>query len=98
MRGAGRLYGSYLVLGILTALVAALGVYLWWTAAPASEVIVSFLILQSTLACLLVLRWWQRALAAGWYERNTQQAATIESASLETLPPESAVPEAPLSQ
>ena len=97
-RTAGGLYGSYVVLGILTALVAALGLYLWWTAVPASQVIVSFLILQSTLACLLVLRWWQRALAAGWYERNTQQTAAIESVSLEPLPPESAVPEVPLSQ
>ena len=97
-RSAGALYGSYVALGVLTALVAALGVYLWWTAAPASEVIVSFLILQSTLACLLVLRWWQRALAAGWYERNTQQTGAIESMSLEPLPPESAVPEVPLSQ
>jgi hypothetical protein len=97
-RSAGGLYGSYVVLGILTALVAALGLYFWWTAAPASQVIVSFLILQSTLACLLVLRWWQHALAAGWYERNTQQTAAIESVSLEPLPPESAVPEVPLSQ
>lgn len=97
-RSAGGLYGSYVLLAILAALVAAVGIYVWWTAAPASQVIVSFLILQSTLACLLVLRWWQRALAAGWYERNIQQTAAIESVSLEPLPPESAVPEVPLSQ
>jgi len=97
-RSAAELYGSYLVLGILTAVVAVFGLYLWCTAAPASQVIVSFLIMQATLACLLVLRWWQRAVAADWYQRNSQQATAIESVSLQPLPPESAVPEVPLSQ
>lgn len=97
-RSARELYGSYVLLGILTSLVAALGIYLWWTAAPASQVIISFLILQSTLACLLVLRWWQRALAADWHQRNTPLAQSTEFLSPEPLPPESAIPEVPLSQ
>jgi len=97
-RRAARLYGSYVLLGILTSLLVALGIYLWWVAAPASQVIVSFLILQSTLGYLLVLRWWQRALTAAWYQRHTPLAAAIELVSLEPLPPESAIPEVPLSQ
>ena len=97
-RGAGALYLGYVSLGILTFLLAGLGISLWWKAAPAPQVIVTALILQSTLACLLVLRWWQRALAADWYQRTTPPAARAVSISLESLPPESAVPEVPLSQ
>jgi len=96
-RGLG-LYGSYVLLGTATAIVVALGLLLWWTEAPASPVIISFLILQSTLACLLVFRWWQRAIAGAWYERNIPLTAAIESVSFAPLPPESAVPEVPLSQ
>ena len=97
-RRALGLYANYVLLATVTALAAALGVYLWWTAAPASRVIVSFLILQSTLAFILILRWWQRALAAAWYQGNTPMAEAVVSVSLEPLPPESAVPEVPLSQ
>jgi len=98
MRGAIGLFASYVLLAVLMFLGAALGVFLWWTAAPASQAVVSFLILQSTLAWLLALRWWQRALAADWHQRKRQVAITIESRLLQELPPESAVPEAPLSQ
>lgn len=97
-RRALGLYANYVFLGIVTALVAALGVYLWWTAAPASRVVVTFLILQSTLAFLLILRWWQRAIAAAWYQSNTPTAEAVVPVSLEPLPPESAVPEVPFSQ
>ena len=97
-RSAGGLYLGYVSLGILTFLLAGLSISLWWKAAPAPQVIVTALILQSTLACLLVLRWWQRALAADWYQRSTPLAARAASISLESLPPESAVPEVPLSQ
>jgi len=97
-RRAFELYGSYVLLGIVTAIVVALGLFVWWTEAPASPVIISFLILQSTLACLLVFRWWQRAIAAAWYERNIPLPVAIESVSSAPLPAESAVPEMPLSQ
>jgi len=97
-RGAGALYLAYVSLGILGLLLAGLGISLWWKAAPAPQVIVTALILQSTLACLLVLRWWQRALAADRYQRTTPRAARAASISLESLPPESTVPEVPLSQ
>lgn len=97
-RSAGGLYGSYLLLVVLASLVGACGVFLWWTASPASQVLISFLILQLTLACLLALRWWQRALAADWYQKNIPLPAAIAPATLESLPPESAIPEAPLSQ
>ena len=97
-RHALGLFGNYLLLGILTAMVVALGLFLWWTRAPASPVIISFFILQSTLGCLLVFRWWQRAITAAWYERNIPLPEPIESLSFAPLPPESAVPEMPLSQ
>ena len=97
-RRASRLYGSYVLLAILTALVVVVGIFLWWTVAPAFPAIISFLILQSTLACLLLMRWWQQAIAAVWYERNIPLPAAIESLSFAPLPPESAVPEMPLSQ
>jgi hypothetical protein len=97
-RHAFGLYGNYVLLGIVTALVVAVAVFLWWTAAPSSPVIISFLILQSTLAFLLILRWWQRALAAAWYQQNIPLPVDIQSVSFEPLPPESAVPEVPLSQ
>jgi hypothetical protein len=97
-RGASPLYGSYVLLAILTALVVAVGLFFWWTAAPAFSVVISFLILQTTLACLLIMRWWQRALAAAWYQSNVPPPVALESVTLETLPPESAIPELPLSQ
>lgn len=97
-RHALGLYGNYVFLGIVTAVVVALGLFLWWTKAPASPVIISFLILQSTLACLFVFRWWQRAIAAAWYQRNIPLPAAIESLPFAPLPPESAIPEMPLSQ
>ena len=96
-RSTGRLYACYVLLGVLMSLIMTLGVFLWWTAAPPSHVIASFLILQCTLACLLAMRWWQRALTGAWYQRSIP-ARAVESVSLEPLPPESAVPEIPLTQ
>ena len=97
-RTAAPLYAAYVFNGILTLLVGALGTYVWWTWVPPSRVVMSFLILQSTLACLLILRWWQRALAAAWYVRNNPLPVAAASVVLAPLPPESAVPEVPLSQ
>ncbi|PYY16367.1 MAG: hypothetical protein DMG60_15240 [Acidobacteria bacterium] len=98
VRSAVGLYASYVLIGILMLLGTAFAVFLWWTAAPPSHVIISFLILQSILAFLIALRWWQRAVAADWYPRNLPVRAAIQSAFLKPLPPESAVPEVPLSQ
>ena len=92
------LYASYALIALLMLIGTAFGVFVWWTASPASEVALSFLILQSTLAWLLGLRWWQRALAAEWHQRNLPVTTTIEAPLLQPLPPESAVPEVPLAQ
>jgi len=97
-RAATGLYMAYVLSATLALLVVALGTYLWWASAPSSHVIVNLLILQSTLACLLMLRWWQRALAAAWYTRIIPPRVADAPVLLEPLPPESSVPEVPLSE
>lgn len=67
---AGGLYGAYFALAVLTAAVVVLGGWFWWSIAPASQVFVSFIILQAILFCTLAIRWWQRALAVAWWERH----------------------------
>lgn len=72
----GRLLGSYLLIAALAALVLAGGIVLWNVIVPSASVFGGFLISQMILFFLLVMRFWQRAVAVSFYLRSAADSAS----------------------
>jgi hypothetical protein len=63
----GRLLGAYLVISVVAVLVLGIGLVTWNVMVPPASVFGAFLIGQLILLLLLATRFWQRAVAVGFY-------------------------------
>ena len=66
----GRLLGSYLVSTLVAAVVLCGGLWLWMKLVAPTNVIGAFLIIQIILFLLLIPRFWQRGIAAAYWQEH----------------------------
>jgi len=66
----GRLFVSYVLIGVVGVAVLVAGILLWHAIVPASSVLGAFIIGQATLLLLLGIRFWQRATAVAFYTKE----------------------------
>ena len=91
-RGLSRLLISYFVISVVAVLVLVAGLWVWLRFVPTEGVFKAFLAGQVTLLLLLILRFWQRAVAVAYYEENMVPVLAVEPIIVEP-PPVVAAPE-----
>ena len=91
-RSLSRLLVSYCVISIVAVLVLVAGLWVWLRFVPTEGVFKAFLAGQVTLLLLLILRFWQRAVAVAYYEENMAPVVAVEPVIIEP-PPVVVVPE-----
>ncbi|HLV85793.1 MAG TPA: hypothetical protein VKV39_02375 [Candidatus Sulfotelmatobacter sp.] len=94
-RSLGKLLGAYVLTTIAAGIILIAGLWVWNRLLPPESVILTFILGQLILLLLLIPRFWQRAVAVTYWQRNMVPAAKPESPiAPEAAPvlPEPAVP------
>src|SRR4030081_3432490 len=91
-RSLSRLLISYFVISIVAVLVLVAGLWVWLRFVPTEGGFKAFFAGQVTLLLLLILRFWQRAVAVAYYEENMVPVLAVEPIIVEP-PPVVAAPE-----
>ena len=91
-----RLMACYIVVGLAGVAVLAAGVWFWHAFIPPGGVLGAFLVGQIILVFCLGARFWQRAVAAAFYQREMDVTVPVVPSLAPILTPTPASPETPL--
>jgi hypothetical protein len=95
-RSIARLLTSYVAVTIVAAILLVGGVWIWMKFVPAESVFGAFVIAQITLFLLLIPRFWQRAIAVSYWQRQMLVPLVAVQSDAPTPVPVTIVPITPV--
>jgi hypothetical protein len=84
-RTSAGLWVTYVFINVIAAIFFGIGLVLWHSIVPPSSFLGAFIVSQLTLLAMLKIRFWQRACAVVFYERQTERPV-VEAYSAPVMP------------